>query len=240
MADLEIGARRTEAGLRRPARRPARRAASGSRARAQLPRAPVATPAARAGRYRDAEGTLLGQKVTPIDRVGIYVPGGKAAYPSSRADERDSCAGGRRRRDRDGGAHTAAARSNALVLAAAHVAGVHRVFAIGGAQAVGRTGLRHGDDPARRQDHRPRQCVRRERQAPRVRPGRHRHDRRPERDPGAGRWQRRPDWVAMDLFSQAEHDELAQSILLSPRCGLPRRGASSDRPAAADHAARAT
>jgi histidinol dehydrogenase len=91
--------------------------------------------------------------------------------------------------------------------------------------------------PARRQDHRPGQCLCGQRQAARVRPGRHRHDRRAERDPGAGRRQHAADWVAMDLFSQAEHDELAQSILLCPDAGLHRAGAGRHRPPAARHAA---
>jgi histidinol dehydrogenase len=86
--------------------------------------------------YRDADGTLLGQKVTPLDRVGIYVPGGKAAYPSSVLMNAIP-------------AHVAGVgeiimvvptprgESNPLVLAAAYVAGVTRAFTIGGAQAVG-------------------------------------------------------------------------------------------------------
>src|SRR6516225_8759232 len=86
--------------------------------------------------YRDADGTLLGQKVTPLDRVGIYVPGGKAAYPSSVLMNAIP-------------AHVAGVpeivmvvptprgERNALVLAAAYVAGVHRAFTVGGAQAVG-------------------------------------------------------------------------------------------------------
>ena len=85
--------------------------------------------------YRDEDGTLLGQKVTPLERVGIYVPGGTAAYPSSVLMNAIP-------------AHVAGVgeiimtvptphgEKNPLVLAAAHVAGVHRAFAIGGAQAV--------------------------------------------------------------------------------------------------------
>ena len=91
--------------------------------------------------YRDEDGTLLGQKVTPLDRVGIYVPGGKAAYPSSVLMNAIP-------------AHVAGVsdivmvvptprgEKNALVLAAAYVAGVSRAFTIGGAQAVG--ALAHG------------------------------------------------------------------------------------------------
>ena len=183
--------------------------------------------------YRDADGSLLGQKVTPLDRAGIYVPGGKAAYPSSLlmnaipaqvagvkdivmvvpTPVRGSLATG------GAAGQTATARQgerNELVLAAAHVAGVSRAFTIGGAQAV--AALAYGTA-----------CV------PRV-----------DKITGPGNAyvaaaKRRvfgtvgidmiagpseilvladgstpPDWVAMDLFSQAEHDELAQSILLCP------------------------
>ena len=136
--------------------------------------------------YRDADGTLLGQKVTPLDRVGIYVPGGKAAYPSSLLMNAVP-------------AHVAGVpeivmvvptpggERNTLVLAAAHVAGVSRAFTIGGAQAVACAGLRHPDSAQGRQDHRPGQCLRGQREEARLRHGRHRHDRRPERDPRAGR-----------------------------------------------------
>ncbi|MEO8124621.1 MAG: histidinol dehydrogenase, partial [Burkholderiales bacterium] len=103
----------------------------------------------RSWRYRDADGTLLGQKVTPLDRVGVYVPGGKAAYPSSvlmnalpatvagvgeivmvvpTPARKDAKAGGAGEGAKGG--------RNALVLAAAHLAGVTRAFTIGGAQAV--------------------------------------------------------------------------------------------------------
>ena len=165
--------------------------------------------------YRDEDGTLLGQKVTPLDRVGIYVPGGKAAYPSSVLMNAVP-------------AHVAGVgeiimvvptpggERNALVLAAAHVAGVSRAFTIGGAQAI--AALAYGTA-----------CV------PRV-----------DKITGPGNayvasakkhvfgqvgidmiagpseilvladGTTPPDWVAMDLFSQAEHDELAQSILLAP------------------------
>ncbi|MBL8371429.1 MAG: histidinol dehydrogenase [Burkholderiaceae bacterium] len=181
--------------------------------------------------YRDEDGTLLGQKVTPLDRVGIYVPGGKAAYPSSLimnavpahvagvgeiimvvpTPVRGSVA--------TGGTGTATAtrgERNELVLAAAHVAGVTRAFTIGGAQAV--AALAYGT-----------------RTVPKV-----------DKITGPGNayvasakkhvfgtvgidmiagpseilvladGTTPAEWVAMDLFSQAEHDELAQSILLCP------------------------
>ena len=85
--------------------------------------------------YRDGEGTLLGQKVTPLDRVGVYVPGGKAAYPSSVLmnvlPARVAGVG-----EIVMVVPTPGGEKNPLVLAAAHIAGVHRVFTIGGAQAV--------------------------------------------------------------------------------------------------------
>jgi histidinol dehydrogenase len=85
--------------------------------------------------YRDRDGTVLGQKVTPLDRVGIYVPGGKAAYPSSvlmNAIPAQVAGVG----EIVMVVPTPQGHRNALVLAAAHVAGVHRAFAVGGAQAV--------------------------------------------------------------------------------------------------------
>ena len=86
--------------------------------------------------YTEADGTMLGQKVTPMDRVGIYVPGGKAALPVVGADERHS---GPRRRcagNHHGGTERPGGELNQLVLAAAAAAGVSRVFTVGGAQAV--------------------------------------------------------------------------------------------------------
>ena len=165
--------------------------------------------------YRDEDGTLLGQKVTPLDRVGIYVPGGKAAYPSSVLMNAIP-------------AHVAGVgeivmvvptprgERNALVLAAAYVAGVHRVFTIGGAQAV--AALAYGTASVPKVDKI-------------TGPGNAYVASAKKRvfgwvgiDMIAGPSEilvladgsTPPDWVAMDLFSQAEHDELAQSILLCP------------------------
>jgi histidinol dehydrogenase len=165
--------------------------------------------------YRDEDGTLLGQKVTPLDRVGIYVPGGKAAYPSSVLMNAIP-------------AHVAGVgeivmvvptprgERNALVLAAAYVAGVHRVFTIGGAQAV--AGLAYGTASVPKVDKI-------------TGPGNAYVASAKKRvfglvgiDMIAGPSEilvladgsTPPDWVAMDLFSQAEHDELAQSVLLCP------------------------
>jgi len=168
--------------------------------------------------YRDADGTLLGQKVTPLDRVGIYVPGGKAAYPSSVLMNAIP-------------AHVAGVgeiimvvptprgEKNALVLAAAYVAGVTRAFTIGGAQAV--AALAYGTETIPKVDKI-------------TGPGNAYVAAAKRRvfgvvgiDMIAGPSEilvladgsTPPDWVAMDLFSQAEHDELAQSILLCPDAG---------------------
>ena len=165
--------------------------------------------------YRDADGTLLGQKVTPLDRVGIYVPGGKAAYPSSVLMNAIP-------------AHVAGVgeivmvvptpggEKNPLVLAAAHVAGVHRAFTIGGAQAVG--ALAYGTKTVPRVDKitGPGNAY--------VASAKRRVFGQVGIDMIAGPSEilvladgsTPADWVAMDLFSQAEHDELAQSILLCP------------------------
>ena len=171
--------------------------------------------------YRDEDGTLLGQKVGALERVGVYVPGGKAAYPSSvlmnaipahvaGVDEIIMVV------PAPTATQSAIGDRNPLVLAAAHVAGVSRAFTIGGAQAI--AALAYGT-----------------RTIPKV-----------DKITGPGNAyvaaaKRRvfgsvgidmiagpseilviadgttpPDWVAMDLFSQAEHDEMAQSILLCP------------------------
>jgi histidinol dehydrogenase len=165
--------------------------------------------------YRDEEGTLLGQKVTPLDRVGIYVPGGKAAYPSSVLMNAIP-------------AHVAgvgeivmvvptpSGEKNALVLAAAHVAGVSRAFTIGGAQAVAALAYGTATIPAVDKITGPGNAY--------VAAAKRRVFGTVGIDMIAGPSEilvladgsTPPDWVAMDLFSQAEHDELAQSILLCP------------------------
>uniref|UniRef100_UPI002FCC8AED histidinol dehydrogenase n=1 Tax=Ramlibacter sp. TaxID=1917967 RepID=UPI002FCC8AED len=165
--------------------------------------------------YRDADGTLLGQKVTPLDRVGIYVPGGKAAYPSSvlmNAIPAQVAGVG----EIVMVVPTPRGERNALVLAAAHVAGVTRVFTIGGAQAVG--ALAYGTETVPRVDKitGPGNAY--------VASAKRRVFGQVGIDMIAGPSEilvladgsTPPDWVAMDLFSQAEHDELAQSILLCP------------------------
>ena len=178
--------------------------------------------------YRDADGTLLGQKVTPLDRVGIYVPGGKAAYPSSvlmNAIPAQVAGVGEivmvvpTPARRDGSSKDSRGERNALVLAAAAVAGVHRAFAIGGAQAV--AALAYGTATVPRVDKitGPGNAY--------VASAKKHVFGQVGIDMIAGPSEilvladgtTPPDWVAMDLFSQAEHDELAQSILLCPDGG---------------------
>ena len=174
---------------------------------------------------RDADGSLLGQKVTPLDRVGIYVPGGKAAYPSSvlmNAIPAQVAGVGEivmvvpTPARRDGSPGDSKGQRNALVLAAAYVGGAHRVFTIGGAQAV--AALAYGTATIPRVDKitGPGNAY--------VASAKRRVFGQVGIDMVAGPSEilvladgsTDPEWVAMDLFSQAEHDELAQSILLSP------------------------
>ena len=177
--------------------------------------------------FNDADGSRLGQKVTPLDRVGIYVPGGKAAYPSSvlmNAIPAQVAGVGEivmvvPTPGRSDGGQAAGGQRNPLVLAAAALSGVHRVFTIGGAQAV--AALAYGTASVRRVDKV-------------TGPGNAYVASAKRRVFGAvgidmiagpseilvlADGSTPPDWVAMDLFSQAEHDELAQSILLCPDAG---------------------
>ncbi|WP_284618999.1 histidinol dehydrogenase [Aquabacterium humicola] len=169
----------------------------------------------RSWQYRDEDGTLLGQKVTPLDRVGIYVPGGKAAYPSSvLMNALPAQVAGVA--DIVMVVPTPRGERNALVLAAAYVAGVTQAFTVGGAQAV--AALAYGTDTVPRVDKitGPGNAY--------VASAKRRVFGQVGIDMIAGPSEilvladgsTPPDWVAMDLFSQAEHDELAQSILLCP------------------------
>ncbi len=165
--------------------------------------------------YRDEDGTLLGQKVTPLDRVGIYVPGGKAAYPSSvlmnAVPARVAGVG-----EIVMVVPTPRGERNPLVLAAAAVAGVDRVFTVGGAQAIGALAYGTASIPAVDKITGPGNAY--------VASAKRRVFGTVGIDMIAGPSEilvladgtTPPDWVAMDMFSQAEHDELAQSILLSP------------------------
>ena len=165
--------------------------------------------------YRDEDGSLLGQKVTPLDRVGIYVPGGKAAYPSSvLMNALPAVVAGVPEIIMV--VPTPKGEKNALVLAAAYIAGVHRVFTIGGAQAV--AALAYGTASVPRVDKitGPGNAY--------VASAKKQVFGQVGIDMIAGPSEilvladgtTPPDWVAMDLFSQAEHDEMAQSILLCP------------------------
>ncbi len=172
--------------------------------------------------YRDEDGTLLGQKVTPLDRVGIYVPGGKAAYPSSVLMNAIPA--------QVAGVPeivmvvpTPRGEKNPLVLAAAYVAGVHRAFTIGGAQAVG--ALAYGTATVPRVDK-----ITGPGNAYVASAKKHVFGQvgidmiaGPSEILVLADGSTPPDWVAMDLFSQAEHDELAQSILLCPDAGYIAR-----------------
>ena len=165
--------------------------------------------------YRDADGTLLGQKVTPLDRVGIYVPGGKAAYPSSVLMNAIPA-------QVAGVAEiimvvpTPKGEKNPLVLAAAYIAGVTRGFTIGGAQAV--AALAYGTATVPKVDK-----ITGPGNAYVASAKKHVFGTvgidmiaGPSEILVLADGSTPPDWVAMDLFSQAEHDELAQSILLCP------------------------
>jgi histidinol dehydrogenase len=168
--------------------------------------------------YRDADGTLLGQKVTPLDRVGIYVPGGKAAYPSSvlmNAVPAKVAGVG----EIVMVVPTPKGERNAMVLAAAAIAGVDRAFTLGGAQAVAALAYGTATVPAVDKITGPGNAY--------VASAKRRVFGKVGIDMIAGPSEilvladgtTPADWVAMDLFSQAEHDELAQSILLCPDAG---------------------
>ncbi len=176
--------------------------------------------------YVDSDGNELGQKITPLDRVGIYVPGGKAAYPSTvimnTVPAKVAGVG-----EITMVVPTPDGVKNAMVLAAAAICGVDRVFAIGGAQAVG--ALAYGTQTLPQVDKI-------------VGPGNAYVAAAKRRvfgvvgiDMVAGPSEilivcdgnTEPDWIAMDLFSQAEHDEMAQAILLCPDAGYIEKVAAS-------------
>ena len=165
--------------------------------------------------YRDADGNELGQRVTPLDSVGIYVPGGKAAYPSSvLMNALPAKVAGVREIVMMVPAPSGV--RNALVLAAAHLAGVSRVFTVGGAQAIAALAYGTATIPMVDKICGPGNAY--------VAAAKRRVFGTVGIDMVAGASEimviadatANPDWVALDLFSQAEHDELAQAILLSP------------------------
>ena len=162
-------------------------------------------------RYEETDGTMLGQNVTPLERVGLYVPGGKAAYPSSVLMNAIPA--------KVAGVPELVMVSpnpNPLVLAAAAIAGVDRVIAIGGAQAV--AALAYGTRSVPRVDKIVGPGNAFVAAAKRQVFGQVGIDMiaGPSEILVIGDGSTPADWVAMDLFSQAEHDELAQALLLSP------------------------
>ena len=183
--------------------------------------------------FREPDGTELGQRVTPLDRVGLYVPGGKAAYPSSVLMNAipAQVAGVREivmASPAPGGVR------NPLVLAAAHLAGVTRAFSIGGAQAIAALAYGTATVPAVDKICGPGNAY--------VAAAKRRVFGTVGIDMVAGVSEiliiadatAHPDWVALDLFSQAEHDELAQAILLTPDAGLIERVKASAQRLIAD------
>ena len=169
--------------------------------------------------FREPDGSEFGQKVTPLDRVGVYVPGGKAAYPSSVLMNALPA--------RVAGVAeivmvvpTPGGARNPLVLAAAHLAGVSRAFAIGGAQAIAALAYGTASVPAVDKICGPGNAF--------VAAAKRRVFGIVGVDMVAGASEvlviadgtANPDWIAMDLFAQAEHDELAQAILVTPDADL--------------------
>ena len=170
-------------------------------------------------RMREPDGTVLGQQVVPLDRAGLYVPGGKAAYPSSVLMSAVAA--------KVAGVPelvmvtpTPDGAMNGPVLAAAAIAGVDRIFRIGGAQAVGALAFGTATVPPVDKIVGPGNAY--------VAAAKRRVFGRVGIDMVAGPSEvlviadssAHPDWVAMDLFSQAEHDEIAQAILLTPEPAL--------------------
>ncbi|MGZ5649008.1 MAG: histidinol dehydrogenase [Usitatibacter sp.] len=179
-------------------------------------------------RAEEADGTVLGQQVTPLDRVGLYVPGGKAAYPSSVLMSAVTA--------KVAGVPelimvtpTPDGVLNGPVLAAAVLAGVDRVIRVGGAQAIGALAFGTATVPAVDKIVGPGNAY--------VAAAKRRVFGRVGIDMVAGPSEvlviadgsAHADWIAMDLFSQAEHDEIAQAILLTPDAGLIGRVAESMR-----------
>lgn len=169
--------------------------------------------------YAEADGTVLGQKITPLDRVGLYVPGGKAAYPSSvlmNAIPAKVAGVG----ELIMVVPTPKGEKNALVLAAAYLAGVDRIFTIGGAQAVAALAYGTPTVPAVAKIVGPGNIY--------VATAKKLVFGQVGIDMIAGPSEiliicdgkTNPDWIAMDLFSQAEHDENAQAILVSDDSGF--------------------
>ncbi|HQR55775.1 MAG TPA: histidinol dehydrogenase [Burkholderiaceae bacterium] len=177
---------------------------------------------------READGTVTGQRISALDSAGLYVPGGKAAYPSSvLMNSIPAHVAGVERLIMV--VPTPDGERNALVLAAAHLGGVSRAFAIGGAQAIAALAYGTATVPAVDKIVGPGNAY--------VAAAKRRVFGAVGIDMIAGPTEilviadgeANPDWVAMDLFSQAEHDELAQALLLTPDAGLVDAVAASIR-----------
>jgi histidinol dehydrogenase len=177
---------------------------------------------------READGTVTGQRINALDSAGLYVPGGKAAYPSSvLMNSIPAHVAGVERLIMV--VPTPDGERNALVLAAAHLGGVSRAFAIGGAQAIAALAYGTATVPAVDKIVGPGNAY--------VAAAKRRVFGTVGIDMIAGPTEilviadgeANPDWVAMDLFSQAEHDELAQALLLTPGAGLRDAVAASIR-----------
>ena len=176
--------------------------------------------------YREPDGSEFGQQVTPLDRVGVYVPGGRAAYPSSVLMNGIPAKVA-------GVAEivmvvpTPGGTRNSLVLAAAHLAGVTRAFAVGGAQAIAALAYGTTSVPAVDKICGPGNAY--------VAAAKRRVFGAVGIDMVAGASEvlviadatANADWIAMDLFAQAEHDELAQALLVTPDADLVERVAAS-------------
>ena len=222
MADLQLGAAELQASLARIGKSQ-REALEQAAARVRGYHERQLT---QSWEYREADGTVLGQRISPLDRAGLYVPGGRAAYPSSVLMNAIPAKVA-------GVAElvmvvpTPDGEKNDLVLAAAAIAGIDMVFTIGGAQAIG--ALAYGTQSIAQVDKI-------------VGPGNAYVAAAKRRvfgtvgiDMVAGPSEilvicdgkTNPDWIAMDLFSQAEHDEAAQAILLSPDAAFLDRVALS-------------
>jgi histidinol dehydrogenase len=222
VADLEVSRRELEkarSGLKREERSALEQAAARIRKYHERQRA-------QSWQFTEADGTTLGQRITPVERAGIYVPGGKAAYPSSvLMNALPAKVAGVA--ELVMAVSTPSGERNPLVLAAAAIAGVDRVFTVGGAQAI--AALAYGTRTIPQVDKI-------------VGPGNAYVAAAKRRvfgvvgiDMVAGPSEilvicdgaTDPDWIAMDLFSQAEHDESAQAILVSPDAQFIERVARS-------------
>ncbi len=228
VADLEIAQEDMRAAFEGlPAEQRAALQVAAERIR-RLSSRPARAPDAGDWTTREADGTVTGQRITPLESAGLYVPGGKAAYPSSvLMNSIPAQVAGVERLVMV--VPTPDGERNALVLAAAHLGGVSRAFAIGGAQAIAALAYGTATVPTVDKIVGPGNAY--------VAAAKRRVFGAVGIDMIAGPTEilviadadANPDWIAMDLFSQAEHDELAQALLLTPDAGLRDAVAASIR-----------